>query len=49
MCTLDLSVHEGEKAQEYFQSFEFFRLHERLKMMPQFDARMGNYYGHDPN
>ena len=48
MCALDLNVQEGEKTQEYLQSFELFRLFERLKMMPQFDARMGSYYGHDP-
>ena len=29
--------------------FRAFSTEEHLKMMSQFDARIGSYYGHDPN
>ena len=49
MCALDLNAPEGKKAQEYLWYFGLSQHDARLKMIHQFDARIGSYFGRDPN
>ena len=49
MCASSLSVQEVEKTRKTISIPALFRLPERLNLMRTFCARIGSYYGHDPN